>query len=122
MSHKGTQPGSKQVAKPEKPTELAVTIAALPGQYGANDGWVTADEVKHRLAKLGIECSGQQVTAMLKRMATTEDAPWLERRKHRLFDLWEYRVTRYGKTDVDNKLGSVRTVTPWLPTMRGRVA
>lgn len=101
-----------------RPTELAITLAALPGRYGEADGWVVTDEVRHRLRLFGFDCSPQFVAAALARMARS-DAPWVERRESRWGDLAEYRVTRFGRTDIDNRLASVRALTPWLPTYRG---
>jgi hypothetical protein len=100
------------------PTELAITICALPGRYGEADGWTSADQVAHRLALLGFECTAQQAAAWLARMARA-DANLVERRQSPWGDGWHYRVTRFGKTDVENKLTSLRPLTSWLPTMRG---
>lgn len=102
-----------------KPTELAVTLAAIPGRYGDRDGWVYADEVRARLARLGFDASSQQVAAWLRKMARTE-CPWVEAREspHAGQIIRQYRVTRFGKTDIDNRLRGVRLETPWLPTYR----
>lgn len=100
-----------------EPSELAITLAALRGRYSNRDGWLTADEVRGRLQLLGFVCSPQKLVATLIRMATT-DAPWVERRRAAWGDYWEYRVTRFGTTDIDNRFGGVRPVTPWLPVYR----
>lgn len=103
-----------------KPTELTITLAALPG-YGTDygrEGWVYADQVRGRLALLGFDASAQQVAAWLRKMAAAE-SPWIEVRENLHFPIREYRVTRYGANDVGNRLPGVRLVTPWLPTMRG---
>lgn len=99
-----------------KPSELTLTLAALPKFPHHNSGWVTADEVRGRLKLLGFHCSTQQVSAWLRRMART-DAPWVE-----VHDGWwsclAYRVTFYGKTDLENKLGlRVREQMPWLSNL-----
>lgn len=101
----------------QRPSELALTLATVPGRYGASDGWVSADEVRGRLVLLGFQVKAQQVAAWLKRMAETE-CPWVERREHRWGRGWEYRVTRFGRTDVDNRFVGVRLHTPWIETFR----
>lgn len=85
-----------------KPTELAITLAALPGNYG--DLWVRANDVSHRLELLGFKYSAQQVASSLARMASV-DAPWIEARTERWGNYHEYRVTSYGRTDLHNRLG-----------------
>lgn len=104
--------------KTTRPSELAVTIAALPGRYGERDGWVSADEVRGRLALLGFVCTAQQVAGTLRRMARV-DCPWIETRPGR-YDGWptEYRVTQYARTDMSNRLPGVMLQAPWLPTYR----
>lgn len=99
-----------------KPTELTLTLAALPG-YGTDcrEGWVYADEVRGRLRLLGFEASAQQVASWLRRMAAV-DAPWVEVRENPHFPIKEYRVTRYGACDLDNRFSGVRPVVPWLRT------
>lgn len=48
-----------------------------------------------------------QVAAWLKRMSCT-DAPWVEVRQA-LYGPWnEYRVTHYGRNDIDNRFAGVR--------------
>jgi hypothetical protein len=97
-----------------RPTELAITIAALPAPSGgAFGGWVYADEVRGRLRMLGFDCTGQFVAAALARMAAT-DAPWVERKANPLGGPWKYRVTRYGSTDIDNRMPLLRVRAPWL--------
>jgi hypothetical protein len=95
-----------------RPSELALTIAALPGRY-ATDGWVYADNVRHSLRLIGFDLTTQQVAASLARMART-DAPWVERRKAEWHNVWEYRVTHFGLNDLENRL-SLAVSTPWLP-------
>ncbi len=104
-----------------KPTVLALTLATLPGRYGdGREGWVCADEVAHRLALFGFEPSAQQVAGWL-RSAINEDSPCIESRRREYVGVNEYRVTRFGKGEVDNRLGAgVRLFAPWLPTMRGQ--
>jgi hypothetical protein len=92
-----------------KPTELAITIAAMGGVgYASNDGWLAADQIRHRLTLLGFHATTQQVAAWLARMART-DAPWVERRRSPWGD-WEYRVTMYGRNDIDNRLPGIKPV------------
>lgn len=90
-----------------RPTELAITLAALPPDTGYADSWTDADQVRGRLKLLGFDCTTQQVGAWLARMARS-DAPWVERRRDAWDSRWEYRVTRYGRTDIDNRFSAVR--------------
>lgn len=93
-----------------RPSELAITLATLPGRYGSEDGWQAADQVRHRLGLLGFDATAQQVAAWLGRMARA-DAPWVERRTvdgH----YGEYRVTQWGSNDLDNRL-RLSVDTPW---------
>lgn len=98
-----------------RPTELALTLASLPGHRNTEDGWMTADEVLFRLKMLGFAATTQQVAAWLGRMART-DQPWVERRRR--YDGWpmEYRVTGFGECDLLNKFPGVRVIAPWLST------
>lgn len=95
-----------------KPTELAVTLATFPHRYSNPDAWSSADEVRGRLKALGFDCTTQQVAAYLRRMSLC-DAPWIERR---YVDwgggFWEYRVTVWGRNDIDNRFPGVIVVTP----------
>lgn len=100
-----------------RPSELAITVAALPASYHDREGWQSADEIRGRLALLGFDCTTQQLAAWMVGM-TTCDAPWLERRRTTWGKTWEYRVTRYGTTDISNRLPFLKTYTPWLETMR----
>lgn len=89
-----------------RPTELAITLAALGGVgYAADDKWYAADQVRHRLGLLGFEVSAQQTAAWLHRMSRV-DAPWIEKRRSPWND-WEYRVTRWGLNDIDNRFPGV---------------
>jgi hypothetical protein len=94
-----------------RPSELALTLAALPGRYATSDGWVYADQVRFQLARLGFGASTQQVAAWLGAMSRAE-APWVEVRDG--YGTREYRVTRFGTTDIDNRWPGVRPVAPWL--------
>lgn len=105
----------------QRPSELALTLATLPGdgasRYGGHrDGWVYADEVRTQLRRLGFTATPQQIAAWLGRMARVE-CPWVEVRTSH--GIREYRVTRFGATDIFNRLPGVSARTPWLPTMRG---
>jgi hypothetical protein len=103
-----------------KPTVLTLTLATLPGRYGdGRGGWVSADEVRNRLALFGIVASSQAVVGALQ-TAAGDDQPCIEARRHESFAFTVYRVTRYGLGEVNHRLGSaVRLYTPWIPTMRG---
>lgn len=106
---------------PARPSELTLTLATLPGDVGSRygghrDGWVYADEVRTQLRRLGFTATPQQIAAWLGRMARAE-CPWVEVRTSH--GIREYRVTRFGATDIFNRLPGVSARTPWLPTMRG---
>ncbi len=101
-----------------KPTPLVITMAALGDRDYGRDGWVYADEVRHRLMRLGFEVSPQQVVASLRAMSRV-DAPWVEVRDNPHFPIKEYRVTRFGQCDMQNRWPWMRPVMPWLPTYRG---
>jgi hypothetical protein len=97
-----TQP---QPAK-SKPSELAITLAALHHRYSTEPGWLYASQIVANLKLLGFEVNSRALAGTLGRMCRV-DAPWLERRRSPFND-YEYRVTRYGRNDIDNKLGGVR--------------
>lgn len=105
------------------PSELAITLATFPGRRTDSEGWSSADEVRGRLVLLGFDCTTQQVAAYLARMARTE-CPWVERRRDRWSVYWEYRVTRFGHNDIDNRLPGLwwarETRTPGLSVLRAR--
>lgn len=90
-----------------RPTELAITLAALPRRYSRPGTWSSADEIRGRLALLGFDCTTQQVAAYLARMARA-DAPWVERCQDPWTGCWEYRVTNWGRNDIDNRFPGVR--------------
>lgn len=94
-----------------RPSELAITLAALPGGFGSREGWMYADEVRGRLGLLGFAPTAQQVAAWLGRMSRV-DAPWVEVREH--YGFKQYRVTRFGRTDIANRIPACRPYTPWL--------
>lgn len=105
-----------------RPSELAITIAAMPGRYDdGREGWVVADTIRGRLVLLGFECSTQQIASALRRMARV-DSPWIEVRPGRWSRPTEYRVTSFGQCDVHNRLPGVSLRTPWLPVYRSPVA
>lgn len=96
-----------------RPTELAICLAALPDSsyIGDDPGWMPADEIAHRLRRLtGWELTAQQLASRLRRMCEVE-LPWMERRKPHHW--WEYRVTRYGLTDLANRAQGTRLI--WDP-------
>lgn len=104
QSRKSTQTSGTAASRP---SELAITLAVLPRRYSNPSGWMTADEVRGGLKLLGFECSSQFVAAALARMARTE-APWVERREDVWGGPWQYRITRFGRNDIDNRLPKLR--------------
>lgn len=85
--------------------DLATVLVAL----GHSSEWLYADEIRGLLkAHLGIEAKPQQVAGWLTRM-TKEDAPRFERSKSWNRE-WRYRVTRYARTEVVNKMPGLRTL------------
>jgi hypothetical protein len=91
-----------------RPSELAITIATLERGTNHFSGWVYADQVRHGLSLLGVQCSTQQAAAWLARMAAAE-CPWVERKRE--YDIWLYRVTQYGRNDIENKLPMLQVRT-----------
>lgn len=103
---------------PDRPSDIAVVLAAIPRGDARADGWVFADDVSMKLGLLGFDCSSQQVAAWLTRIAL-DLQPCVERRSAPwVGGPWQYRITAHGKTLVWNRL-AIRLETPWLPTMRG---
>jgi hypothetical protein len=86
-----------------KPSDICIVISAFPGAH--EDGWLAADQIAHRLKRLGFECSTQQVAAWLRRLSQMEAPPieshegwWREK---------AYRVTKCGETWVHNVLPDI---------------
>lgn len=75
-----------------------------------------ADQVRGQLQRLGFEVSTQQVAAWLGAMSRA-DCPWVEVRDG--YGTKEYRVTRFGATDIHNRCPGVRPLVPWLTVTRG---
>ncbi len=96
--------------KRSQPPELVVTLAALPGRnvYVADGGWLHADQVRAQLRLFGFDATAQQLAAWLGRMSRV-DAPWVERRRD-FAGYWQYRVTPYGRTDIENNLPALRVI------------
>ena len=95
-----------------KPTELAIVMAAMPERdhQTSNDGWVYADGVTHRLRRIGFTCVTQQVASWLRTMSRVQ-FPWVDSRPTEA-GIKQYRVTQWGASDVQNKLG-ITLETPW---------
>jgi hypothetical protein len=91
-----------------KPTELAITLAALDHRYTFEPGWLYASQIAANLALLGFDTTGKRLAPRLGSMCKA-DAPWLER-KRSPFDDYAYRVTRWGLNDLDNRLLHGRVV------------
>jgi hypothetical protein len=89
--------------KPAKPTELAITIAALGHRYATAGEWLCASQIAANLKLLGFDTTGRRLAPRLRVMATV-DAPWLERRRDLFGSEYEYRVTHWGRTDISNRL------------------
>lgn len=87
-----------------KPTELAITLAALGYRH---QQWLYASQIAANLRLLGFDIDGRRLGARLKRMCEV-DAPWLER-KRSPFNDFEYRVTPWGRNDIDNRFPGVST-------------
>lgn len=100
-----------------RPSELTVTLACLRAarDWSPGAGWVVADQVRGALDHdFGIDATTQQVAAWLNRMARAE-CPWVEV-LGTSYVVAEYRVTRYGKTDIENKIPALRVTdrAAWL--------
>lgn len=85
-----------------RPSDICVVLNSFPGAH--EDGWIDADQVRWRLARLGWDATTQQVSAWMARIARL-DAPPLERREG--WGRWAYRVTPYGETWIHNKLPDI---------------
>jgi hypothetical protein len=85
-----------------KPSDLAITLAALSFPQHLRGGWLCNDEIRHRLMRLGFEPTAQHVAGRLTAMCH-EDVPRFERRDAP-WRAKEYRVTQWGRNDVHNKL------------------
>lgn len=85
-----------------RPSELAITLAAMHHRYEVEGGWLYASQIAGNLRLLGFETNGRRLAATLKHMCEV-DAPWLER-KRSPFNDYSYRVTRWGKNDIENRL------------------
>lgn len=84
-----------------KPSHLAITMAALGHRY-SHQGWLCAGQISANLRLLGFEVGGSQIASTLTHMCTVE-FPWLERRESYPGE-YEYRVTRFGINDIDNRM------------------
>lgn len=92
----------------ERPTHLAITLSALGHRY-SHQGWLCASQIAANLKLLGFETDGRRLAATLAHMCRV-DAPWLERRRANNWNddsEYEYRVTQWGRNDIDNKLQGV---------------
>jgi hypothetical protein len=89
-----------------KPSELAITLAALSHRHAMEPGWLYASQIVANLQLFGFDVSSRALSATLARMCRV-DAPWLERRRSPFND-YQYNVTRFGRNDIDNKLPRLR--------------
>jgi hypothetical protein len=89
-----------------KPTELAITLATLGHRY-VTDQWLYASQIAANLKLLGFTVPPRGLGSTLARMCSV-DAPWLERRLSPFRD-YEYRVTQWGRNDIQNRLPGVKT-------------
>lgn len=91
-----------------KPTDDLIVLAMVGlGDRGLTDGdWYVADEVRSAFVRLGFNPRAQQVAAWLGRLSR-EDSPMVERRKA-YFDELQYRVTRFGLTQIHNHFPGLR--------------
>ena len=86
-----------------RPSDICVVLCSFPGAH--EDGWIDADQIAGRLARLGFERPrAQQVAAWLRRLSKM-DGPPIEMRDR--WGIWEYRVSRFGETWVHNKLPDI---------------
>lgn len=82
------------------PSDDMIVLAAL---LSARNDWQQAEEVASVLRRLGFIVSPQKMVGTLRRLLA-EDSPMFERRPNPWFvGITEYRVTRFGLTQIDNR-------------------
>lgn len=87
-----------------KPTDICVVLCAFPGNSNGLS-WLSADEIRGRLTRLGFEgFTAQQVGSWLRRIEKLEAAP-IESRE--AWGYRQYRATPCGETWVHNNLDDI---------------
>lgn len=89
-----------------RPSDLMATLAAATLRRTTDD-WFVADEMRHRLRMLGFNVSAQQVAAQLRRLCEM-DAPPVESKRESYWPTKDYRVTRFGRTWIENEFPPLR--------------
>jgi hypothetical protein len=85
-----------------RPSDICVVLCSFTTE---TQPWISADEIRHRLARLGFNrFNTQQVAAWLKRISKL-DAPPIEMKDDGW--AWVYRATPYGETWVHNNLPDI---------------
>lgn len=91
--------------------DMIVLAALLEGQE-----WRQAEDIASTLRRLGFEISPQKMVGQLKRLAA-EDLPMIEGRLGVWQRINEYRVTRYGRTQLSNHFAKTYALS--RPNTRG---
>lgn len=87
-----------------KPSDICLTLAS-----NTSGGWLSADEVRGRLERLGFEgYSAQQVSAWLRRLTRMEASPVESREGPWGGGYLEFRTTMYGRTWLSNLVSWTR--------------
>lgn len=87
-----------------RPSDICLTLAAV-------DSWLSGDEVRGRLERLGFEdLTAQSVAIALLRLSRMDAPPIEARREPWSGHYWEFRTTVFGRTWLGNR---VRWTREW---------
>lgn len=95
------------MSKTAFPSDDMIVLAALVGASEYGTPWQEAEMIASTLRRLGFMITSQKMVGQLKRMLA-EDAPMFESRLVSYRRLYEYRVTRYGLTQIENRFPTTR--------------
>lgn len=105
-------------AKVPFPADDMIVLAALLGASEHASGWQEAEVLASTLRLLGFVITPQKTVGQLRRLLA-EDSPMLERRPVGWGDQYEYRVTRFGFTQLENRFPNTRPlVRHWRDKVR----
>jgi hypothetical protein len=107
VTRKSTEPTSAKI----------LVLLAAQGNPGTHDGWLFSDEIQARLKMFGYRPTSQKLVALLKAMCE-EDAPRFESEMSP-WNVKRYRVTQWGRNDLDNKLPGLRRAFEPLVVITG---
>jgi hypothetical protein len=93
----------------QKPSDFLVALAV--SMYGPQ--FVVADEVRGKLNGFGFHLTAQQVATTLGRLSRKELPP-IEV-EDRGAGCWSYRLTQWGRNEIDNKTKGLQQAMGWIP-------